>query len=164
MTTCSASTGSYMESLLSISDIHFTIVCGLTFENHIWRPSIYLKLFFPADTGPNYWRTTHTHTHIRTSKLGWKLHSQSSTNSFNLTCTHHFLLLSCPWYKLLAPYYNLWTNNKAQPQEENNCCNINNNNNNTQCAILSCSCLWYILIYTGYVHSFIPVSTSTITT
>jgi len=46
MTTCNASTGSYRESLLSISDIHFTIVCGLIFKNHIRGPSIYLNLFF----------------------------------------------------------------------------------------------------------------------
>jgi len=148
MTTCNASTGSYRESLLSISDIHFTIVCGLIFENHICGPSIYLNVFLQIQGQI----TEELYTHIRTSTLGWKMHSQSSTNSFNLTCTHHFLLLSCPWYKLLAPYYNLWTTNKAQPQEENNCRNINNNNNNnTLCAILSCSWLWSILIYTGYV-------------
>ena len=137
-------------------------------ESYLWTNYLFKSVFLQLQGQI----TEELHTHIRTSTHGWKMHSQSSTDSFKLTCTHHFLLLSCPWYKILAPYYNLWTTNKAQSQDENNCRNINNdddddddnNNNNALCAILLCSWPWSILIYTGYEYSFIPVSTSTITT
>jgi len=63
MTTCNASTGSYRESLLSISDNHFTIVCGLIFENHICGPIIYLNLFFCSYRAKLLKNYTHTSEH-----------------------------------------------------------------------------------------------------
>jgi hypothetical protein len=92
-----------------------------------------------ADKGPNCWRTIH----IWMFTLGWKLHSQSST----LSTSHASTILSYSLAHDTSSLNNLWTTNKAQPQEANNCPNIKNNNNNNNihyvqyCHVLG-SWLW----------------------